>query len=132
MHRMRKLSLWLVPTAIVGGLWAGNAGASPLHVVSTGHATGHYALANASGQINKPYKIVLIISSKPELSGLVQWTVECEKNNKIIPSKRYKKTLKYPATVVVNFTTSSSLCVVAANAQLYGTGTVTVSLESGG
>jgi hypothetical protein len=115
---------------ISSGVWTGVAAASSVHVVSTGHATGRYAVANASGQINSPSKIQLVVSSKPELSGLVQWTVECRKGTSVIPAKRYKKTLKFPATIKVAFTGSSSLCAVAANVQLDGSGKVTISLET--
>jgi carbamoylphosphate synthase large subunit len=62
----------------------------------------------------------------------VQWTVGCEKNNAVIPSKSYKKTVKFPAIVKVKFTKSSSTCTVAANVQLDGSGKVTISLESSG
>ena len=67
-----------------GGVLASVAEASPMHIVSTGHASGRYAVANASGQINKPSNIQLVVSSKPEMSGLVQWTVECRKGTKVI------------------------------------------------
>ena len=103
-----------------------------MHVVATGHATGGYAVAETNAQINKPSKVEVTVSSKPELSGLVQWTVGCEKNSKIIPSKSYKKTVKFPAVVKVKFTKASSECSVAANVQLDGTGNVTISLESAG
>ena len=113
-----------------GGVLAGPAAASSFHTVSTGHATGRYAVANASGEINKPSKIQLALSSKPQLSGLVQWSVECRKGTSLIPTKKYKKTVKFPGIVPVVFASSSSLCAVAANVQLAGTGTVTISLES--
>jgi hypothetical protein len=98
--------------------------------VATGHATGQYSVAETNGQILKPSLIEVAVSSKPQLSGLVQWTVECQKNNKIFPSKSYKKTVKFPAVVKVTFTKSSSICSVAANVQLDGSGKVTISLES--
>lgn len=70
------------------------------------------------------------MSSKPELSGLVQWTVGCTKNNKPIPSKSYRKTVKLPAVLPVKFTAKSSICDVAANVQLDGSGKVTITIES--
>lgn len=113
-----------------GGVIASGAGASSLHVVATGHATGQYAVANVSGQFNNPSKIEITVSSKPELSGLVQWTVGCEKDNNVVPSKSFKKTVKFPAVVQVKFARSSTGCTVAANVQLDGSGTVTISLDS--
>ena|GEM_PF-3084915 len=62
----------------------------------------------------------------------MQWTVGCQKNNKIIPSKSYKKTVKFPTVVNVKFTKSLSECSEAANVQLDGTGEVTISLGSAG
>lgn len=61
---------------------------------------------------------------------MVQWTVGCTKNNKAIPSKSYKKTVKFPAIIPVKFTAKSSICDVAANVQLDGSGTVTISIAS--
>ncbi len=131
MQVMRRLSVMLVSLPLViGGLWTPSAGAATLHVVAKGHTTGRYAVANTNGQIKHPSKIELIVSSKPALSGLVQWSVECEKGNKIIPSKNYKKTVKLPATVLIAFTPSSSVCAVAGNVQLLGSGTVTIALDA--
>ena len=128
---MRRLSVVLVSLPlVVGGLWPQSAGASTLRVVAKGHAPGRYAVANTNGQIKHPSKIELSVSSTPALSGLVQWSVECEKGSKLIPSKNYKKTVKLPATVVIAFTPSSSVCAVAANVQLLGSGTVTITLDA--
>jgi hypothetical protein len=133
MHVIKKLAVCVASLLLTSSaLWIGGAGASSIHIVSTGHATGQYAVANASGQILKPSNVYVAVSSKPELSGLVQWTVGCEKNNAVIPSKSYKKTVKFPAIVKVKFPKSSSTCSVAANVQLDGSGKVTVSLESSG
>jgi hypothetical protein len=133
MHVNRKLALCVASLLFTSsGLLIDGAGASSIHVVATGHATGQYAVAEASGQILTPSNIELAVSSKPELSGLVQWTVGCEKGNKIIPSKSYKKTVKFPGVVKVKFTSSSSECTVAANVELDGSGKVTISLESSG
>jgi hypothetical protein len=130
MHVIRKLAVCGASLLFASTLLIDGAGASSIHIVATGHATGQYALAETDAQINKPSNIELALSSKPELSGLVQWTVGCEKNNKIIPNKSYKKTVKFPAVVKVKFTTSSSECTVAANVELEGSGKVTISLES--
>jgi len=133
MHVIRKLALCVASLMLTSSVLSiGGAGATSIHIVATGHATGHYAVANASGQILKPSNIYVAVSSKPESSGLVQWTVGCEKNNAVIPSKSYKKTVKFPAIVKVKFPKSSSTCSVAANVQLDGSGKVTISLESSG
>jgi hypothetical protein len=115
---------------LTGGLVVGNAGASSMHVLATGHAKGQYAVAETNGGANNPSKIEVTVSSKPEASGLVQWTVGCTKNTKAIPSKSYKKTVKFPAVIPVKFTAKSSICDVAANVQLDGSGTVTISIAS--
>jgi hypothetical protein len=133
MHVIRKLALCVTALLLTSSaLGIGGAGASSIHIVASGHATGQYAVANASGQILKPSNIYVAVSSKPESSGLVQWTVGCEKNNAVIPSKSYKKTVKFPAIVKVKFPKSSSTCSVAANVQLDGSGKVKISLESSG
>jgi hypothetical protein len=128
---MRRISI-LAGSAVLAtfGTFLIDAGASSMHVVATGHASGQYAVAETSGQVNNPSKIAVAVSSKPDLNGLVQWTVGCEKNNKVIPSKSYKKTVKLPAVIIVKFTASSSSCTVAANVQISGTGRATISLES--
>jgi hypothetical protein len=115
---------------LVSGLLIDSAGASSLHVLATAHATGQYAVAETNGGANNPSKIEVTVSSKPELSGLVQWTVGCTKNNKVVPSKSYKKTVKFPAVVPVKFAAKSSVCDVAANVQIDGSGTVKISIES--
>ncbi|HVA52033.1 MAG TPA: hypothetical protein VNF05_00835 [Acidimicrobiales bacterium] len=128
---MKRISVFVGSLSLAtGGLFVVAAGASSLHVVATSRATGQYAVAETSGQVLKPSKIEEVVSSKPELSGLVQWTVGCNKGNKVIPSKRYKKTVKFPAVVHVKFAASSSTCVVAANVQIDGSGKVTIALES--
>jgi hypothetical protein len=132
MHVIRKLALCVASLMLTSSALSIGAGASSIDIVATGHATGQYAVANASGQILKPSNIYVAVSSKPESSGLVQWTVGCEKNNAVIPSKSYKKTVKFPAIVKVKFPKSSSTCSVAANVQLDGSGKVTISLESSG
>ena len=130
MRVWRKLSILAASTVIATfGTFLVDAGASSVHVVATGHAKGQYALAETSGQVNNPSKIELAVSSKPALNGLVQWTVGCVKNNKTIPSKSYRKTVKLPAVIAVKFRASSSSCTVAANVQIGGTGKATSSLE---
>jgi hypothetical protein len=131
MNVMRKFAVSGASLLLMSsGLLINSAGASSIHIVATGHAAGKYSVAEASGQVLKPSLIELAVSSKPQLSGLVQWTVGCQKNNKIFPSKSYKKTVKFPAIVKVTFPKSSTGCTVAANVQLDGTGNVTISLES--
>lgn len=130
MHAMMKASAFAATLALISGLSIGNAGASSMHVLATAHATGQYAVAETNGGANNPSKIEVTVSSKPELSGLVQWTVGCTKNNKPIPSKSYKKTVKFPAVIPVKFTAKSSICDVAANVQIDGSGTVKISIES--
>ena len=128
MSRIAVVVALLVPAS--GGLLASVAGASSIHIVSTGHASGRYAVANASGEINKPSNIQIAVSSKPEMSGLVQWTVECRKGTKVTAPKKFKKTARFPGRIKVSFASSANLCDVAANVQLNGSGTVTISLES--
>lgn len=133
MSVIRRISIFVVSLLLAtGSALVVDAGASSIRVVATSHATGQYAVAETSGQILKPSKIELAVSSKPELSGLVQWTVGCEKGDKVIPSKSYKKTVKFPAVVHVKYTASSSSCTVAANVQIDGSGKVTISHESSG
>jgi hypothetical protein len=133
MRVMTKLSIFFGALVLMGsGLSIDVAGASSVHVVSTGHATGQYAVAETSGQVNKPSKIELAVSSSPDLNGLVQWTVGCVKNNAVIPSKSYKKTVALPAVIRVKFKASSSSCQVAANVQISGSGRATISLEYSG
>jgi hypothetical protein len=133
MHVIRRLSILGGAFALAtGGVMINGAGASSMHVVSTAHATGQYAVAETSGQVNKPFKIELAVSSTPSLSGLVHWTVGCVKNNKTIASKSYRETVKLPSIVKVKFRASSSSCTVAANVQISGTGKATISLESSG
>ena len=130
MRVMIKASIVATSLVLIGSLLIDNAGASSMHVLATAHATGQYAVAETSGGTNNPSKIEVTVSSKPELSGLVQWTVGCTKNNKPIPSKSDKKTVKFPAALPVKFTAKSSICDVAANVQLDGSGTVKISIES--
>jgi hypothetical protein len=130
MRVLRKITI-LAGSAVIAtsGTFFVDAGATSMHVVATAHATGQYAVAETSGQVNNPSKIELAVSSKPDLSGLVQWTVGCVKHNKTVPSKSYRKTVKLPAVIVVKFSASSSSCTVAANVQIGGTGKATISLE---
>lgn len=71
-----RLFILIGSFALVGSrLVVASAGAAThWRVVSSGHATGQYAVAETSGPVNSPKKIELSVTSKPALSGLVQWT----------------------------------------------------------
>jgi hypothetical protein len=131
MRAVKRASIFVGSLAlVVSGPLVTTAGASSMHVVATAHAKGQYALAETNGEAINPSKIEVVVSSKPSASGLVQWTVGCTKNNKVVPSKSSKKTVKFPAVIPVKFTAKSSGCEVAASVQNDGSGTVTISIES--
>jgi hypothetical protein len=72
----------------------------------------------------------LKVSSVPALSGLVQWSIGCTKKSGGDVTTKGKVTLKLPGVHALKVTPSSEICEVAANVQLDGSGTVTISIES--
>lgn len=127
-----RLFILVSSFALVGSsLVVTSAGASThWRVVSSGHASGSYAVAETSGQGNSPKKIELSLRSKPALSGLVQRTMGCGTKSGGESDKSFKSTLKLPAIQKVKFPASSSECIGAANVQLGGFGKVTISIAS--
>jgi hypothetical protein len=96
-------------------------------VVASGSTTGLYALANTNAEVVSPVKIELKVTG----ASLVQWSMDCIKGSKVIPSKG-KKSLKAAGTVQLKVTKSANNCQLAANAQNDGTGKITLSIESAG
>ncbi|MGB7103608.1 MAG: hypothetical protein WBD82_03335 [Acidimicrobiales bacterium] len=94
-------------------------------LLSSGKATGQYALANTNGEVVKPVKIELKVTG----ASLVQWSMDCFKGSKLIMTKG-KSTLKAAGTVQLKITKSANNCQLAANAQNYGAGKITLSIES--
>jgi hypothetical protein len=113
------------------GLFVTVASASSWHVVASEHATGNYAVAETSGEATKPSKMELKVTGPASLSGLVQWSIECNTNSGAAgKTKKGKVTLKFPGTELLKVPAKSSLCEVAANVQIQGSGKVTISIDS--
>ena len=107
-----------------------SAGASThWRVISSGHASGSYAVAETSGQVNSPKKIELSFRSKPALSGLVQWTVGCGTKSGGESKKSFKSTLKRPAVQRVKFP-GRLLSALLQRMCSCGSGKVTISIAS--
>lgn len=98
--------------------------------VGTGHASGDYALATASGTANNPSAIQLSITATPSQSGVVSWDLICTENGGGVGSKTGQSTLVLPTVEPLPLPAPSSSCIVSSGAQISGSGTVAISIES--
>ena len=110
------------------GLFLAVASASSWHVDASAHATGNYAVAETNAEATKPSKAEIKVTGPAALSGLVQWSIECNTNSGT--TKTGKVTLKFPGTELLKVPAKSSLCEIAANVQIQGSGKVAISIES--
>jgi hypothetical protein len=129
MHRMPIVAGVLI--FAFNGLFIADAGASSWHLDATAHATGNYAVAETNTEATKPSKAEIKVTGPASLSGLVQWSIECNTNSGAAgKTKTGKVTLKFPGTELLKVPAQSSLCAIAANVQIQGSGKVTISIES--
>jgi hypothetical protein len=113
------------------GLFLAVASASSWHVDASAHATGNYAVAETNAEATKPSKAEIKVTGPAALSGLVQWSIECNTNSGAAgTTKTGKVTLKFPGTELLKVPAKSSLCEIAANVQIQGSGKVAISIES--
>lgn len=103
---------------------------SATHVVGSGHASGDYAIAQASGTANEPAKIELSLAATPSQSATVSWDLICDESGGGVGSKTGQSTLSLPTVDVLALPAPSTSCIVSASAQISSSGTVTVSIES--
>lgn len=102
------------------------AGAATGKTIDMSSASGDYAIAQASGTINNPHRIRVRVTAKPRQRVEVSWTMTCGRGTSAASkSGQYKarttttRTLRQPMR-------HADQCVVAANAQLDGSGKVTI------
>ena len=105
-----------------------NAASPSATVVATGHASGEYAIAQASGTASNPSRLALDLAATPAQSAKVSWTLVCQESGGGVGSKSGQSTLQLPTTSTLPLPAPSESCIVSANAQLSGSGTVKISI----
>lgn len=111
---------------------APKAPAAAMHQVGTGHASGDYAIAMASGTANQPSKIELSVTATPAQSAMVSWDLVCTEKGGIdsVGSKSGQATLNAPGVELLVLPGPSTSCIVSASVQISTGGAVTISIES--
>jgi hypothetical protein len=98
-------------------------------VVDSGHGSGHFAIADASGEVDHPSKIKLHVTSSPAQSGSVRWTIDCqESSGGVVGSKSGQKRESLPVTQTLPLPASPQSCEVTANVRLDTSGTVRIAI----
>jgi hypothetical protein len=100
-----------------------------MKTIGTGKASGDYAIAQATGSINKPGTIRINVTSSPKQKASVSWTMVCL-NGSGAGSKDDQFDAKTPLTRALKKPGGSKAhdCTVSANAQLSEGGTVRIKL----
>ena len=96
--------------------------------VATAHASGSYAVAQASGDVNNVTTIQLHLLASPPQDATVSWDMVCQESGGGAGSKSGQADLHLPTTHTLPLPGPSHSCAVSANAQLSGSGTVRVSI----
>ena len=99
---------------------------SQLKVIGSGSGAGDYAVTAASGTANHPHVIYVRVTASPAQSVLVSWDLVCSKgfsagskSGQFNARTPVMRALKMPMNGV-------SSCIVSADAQLSGSGRLTV------
>lgn len=97
--------------------------------VDSATASGDYAIAQASGSVDEPGRIRVLVNATPNQKVMVTWTMVCTQksgagssDDQFNATTPVDRTLKLPAK-------DASGCIVSANAQLDGSGTVKVRIR---
>lgn len=104
--------------------------AGPTHVVASGHATGDYAVASASGTANSPHKIAVVVSAAPSQPVQVSWNLVCTETGGGVGSKSGQVTVSAPTTVPLPLPAPSASCIVSVVGQLQASGNLTLQITS--
>jgi hypothetical protein len=96
-----------------------------------GKASGDYAVAQAGGTAYSPSHLQLRLISNPAQRALVSWTMTCTESGGGVGQKSGQSTLGLPTIEDLPLPAPSDSCIVAANAQLSGSGTLNVALYNG-
>jgi hypothetical protein len=99
---------------------------------ASGNASGAYAVAGAAGTAETPSNIQLRLVAAPAQSAEVSWTMTCRESGGGVGKKSDQFTLQLPTIQSLPLPAPSDSCIVLANAQLHGSGTLEVSLYNGG
>lgn len=98
---------------------------------ASGTAAGSYAVAQAAGSVNSPSRIQLRLVANPEQSALVSWTMTCNESSGGVGNKSGQSTLQLSTIETLPMPARSDHCIVSSNAQLHGSGNLTISLWNG-
>lgn len=104
-------------------------------VDGTGTAAGQYAVAQAQGTAPSPAQIFVEVVLTPPSNDvtLVSWDAICEEDSGGVGSESGQSSVRgSPAFVAVKIPAPSTSCDVSTNAQLGGSGTLTIAIESKG
>ncbi len=132
---MKKLLASLTLAIAAFGMVGGTASAAPRHHVTKMHmvakqsASGGYAVAMAAGNSFAPAHLELVLSASPRQSATVSWDLVCTEHSGGIGSRTGQVKMVLPTVKPLSLPAPSSSCIVSANAQLSGTGSLTVAIE---
>jgi hypothetical protein len=97
----------------------------------SGNGSGDYAVAQAGGTAYSPSHLQLRLTSTPAQSALVSWTMTCTESGGGVGQKSGQSMVGLPTIEDLPLPAPSESCIVAANAQLSGSGTLNVALYNG-
>jgi hypothetical protein len=101
---------------------------APIRVIAK-EATGQYAVAETNGTFKDPARIVLTLDASPPQNATVYWGIVCSELGGGVGQKKVQTTLKLPTSETLPLPAPSSSCIVSANGQLSGTGTLKISIS---
>jgi hypothetical protein len=103
--------------------------AAPLGSVGSGHASGDFAVAQASGTVANPSRIELRVVASPPQAATVTWTMVCQEAGGGVGSKSGQTTLQLPTTESLPLPAPSNSCDVSVNSQLSGSGVLQIAIS---
>lgn len=131
MKRSCRVPAYLVVTGLLAaGAVAGSAAVASAGTIGSCTAKGNAANCAAAAKASNPRTLALTVTSSPDQTVFVAWNDTCSQGGKTVSSSGHfiartplSRTIPHPFT-------QPPLCIVAAAAQLSGSGTVRVSLSS--
>jgi hypothetical protein len=125
---MKRPTLIATTTAAAIAVFATAAVARPQKTIATGKARGDFAIAQATGSIERPRTIRVKVTSRPRQKVSVAWTMVC-----LVGSGAGSKSGQFTARTTVNRklrkpSRRAHDCTVSANAQLAEGGSIKIKL----